>query len=176
MPVRSSCGTARRAPGRPSARRSPPHRAPACPPPGRPRRPRAGPARPQAARRERASHNPRSRWRRSRPRLAAIPPCPEVLLREVLEQCAVLLQRREDDHLRELEQLERARVLDPIIDARALLAADHEALLAQYGQMLRRPTRVELERVLQTPDRALTVAQQLQQPDPRRVTQNSEEV
>ena len=58
-----------------------------------------------------------------------------------------------------LEQLERARVLDPVEDAGSLLASLDQALLAQRREVLRGATGVEPELLLQLADCALALPQ-----------------
>ena len=135
----------------------------------------------QAATTRRAPAPPRRRRRSPRrAHVSARPRSParraEVLAREAVEQRLALLEVRRDDPLRELEQLERAPVLDAVVDARPLAPALDQALLAQGGELLRRAARVQLERRLQGADPALALAQQLQQPDPHRMTERPKEL
>src|SRR5436190_13550033 len=100
----------------------------------------------------------------------------ELLARQVVEQRLALLEVRGDDRLGKLEQLERPAVLDAVVDARALAAALDEPLLAERRELLRRPARVELERLLQRSDRPFALTQELQDPYPHRVPQRAEEL
>ena len=63
-----------------------------------------------------------------------------------------------------------------VVHARPLAAALDEALLAEGGELLRGAARVEIQTPLQVADRALAVAQQLEQTDPRRVAERAEEL
>ena len=60
-----------------------------------------------------------------------------------------LLQAGREDLLRELEELQRPRVLHAVVHVGALAPADDEALLAQRREVLRRAARVELQRLLE---------------------------
>ena len=74
------------------------------------------------------------------------------------------------------EQVEDALVVDAVVDARPLPPRRHEPDPPQRREMLRRPARVEPELGLQRADRALAVAQQLEDPHPRRVAEHPKEV
>ena len=114
--------------------------APQAPAPGGEQRRRA-PSASDAGERETVEHahvSVRSRRRRSPRRRGrrAAPGPPRV---------------RGEDRLRQLEQLERARILDAVVDARPLAPALDEPLLAQRGEMLRGAARVELEAACSSP-------------------------
>ena len=75
-----------------------------------------------------------------------------------------------------VEQVEDALVVDAVVDARAFAARLDETDPPQCGQVLRGAAGVELELCLQRADRALAVAQQLEDPDARRVAEHPEEL
>ena len=70
---------------------------------------------------------------------------------------------------------DRRRLVRPVEDARALAPRGDQADPTQRGQVLRRRAGVEPELGLKRADRALAVAQQLQDPHARRMTEDAEE-
>ena len=83
--------------------------------------------------------------------------------------------RRADDRAPRVQQIEDPLVVDAVVDARPLAARLDEADPPQRRQMLRRAARVETELSLQRADRTLAVAQQLEDPHPRRMPQHTEQ-
>ena len=76
----------------------------------------------------------------------------------------------------QLKDLEGPGVLDAVKDARPLAATLQQSLPAQCAKVLRSPAGVDLERRLQVTDGALTITQQLKNPNPDRVAKNLEEL
>jgi hypothetical protein len=72
----------------------------------------------------------------------------EGLTGQAVEQRLTLLQVGADDALGQFEQLERAPVLDAVVDVRPLAPALDQPLLPQRRQLLRRRAGVDPERRL----------------------------
>ncbi len=77
-----------------------------------------------------------------------------------------------DDVPASLKQVEDPLIIDTVKDSSSVATRLNKPDPPQRREMPRRTAGVKIEIPLQDPDRALTVAQQLKNPHPRRMTQH----
>ena len=123
--------------------------------------------------------DPRRAWRSPPPREPPqrpprAPTAGESRALDLAQQRPLLREPATDDRPPRLEQLEHDRIVDAVVDARALAPRLDQPDPAQRREMLRRAPRVQLELRLQRPDRLLPVMKQLENPHSRRVPQHPE--
>ena len=97
-------------------------------------------------------------------------------LRQVLEERLLFLELAGEDLPRQVQDLEDPRIPDPVVHARPVLPAAQHAGLAQQVELLRGAAGLRLHRSPQIAHRALTTAQQLDEPDPRRMPEQPEDL
>ena len=95
---------------------------------------------------------------------------------ELAQDRLLLGEPAADDAARGDEQREDLRVIDAVEDARALTPRLDDPDPPQRREVLGCPARVKSQIGLQRPDRTLSILEQLQNANPRRVTKHTEEV